>query len=150
MSWICDVCRQEIETVQNGWVEWITFQEDGGRYRGRNFRLVHHRPASPIGRCQFVESRDCVRGREFVSDRALPDFLGRDGLMRLLAMIADERMPRDEVLEMIKRLHIEGYEHARLHFEEAIEHDVFELNTSPGYHYGYQIDAVLDWASSRD
>jgi hypothetical protein len=40
--------------------------------------------------------------------------------MRLLALIAEERAPTNDILEMIKRLHIRGYEQARLHFDEAI------------------------------
>ncbi|XHR31043.1 MAG: hypothetical protein ACFUZC_10870 [Chthoniobacteraceae bacterium] len=49
---------------------------------------------------------------------------------------------------MIKRLHIHGYEHARLHFDEAIANGVFEPNTALGYHPQEDIKAVLDWLES--
>lgn len=69
--------------------------------------------------------------------------------MRLLAMIFEDRVPRDGALEMIKRLHIPGYEQARLHFEEAIAEDVFQPNTAPGYYHGGQIRAALEWLAER-
>ena len=69
-----------------------------------------------------------------VLDLPLDSFLGSDGLMSLLALVAEHRVKSTEVLEMIKRLHIPGYEHTRLHFDEAISEGVFEPNTVPGYY----------------
>lgn len=154
MSWFCDVCGDEIRSTDDGWVEWISLSDGEGRRRGRDLRLVHHRPASPLrgtlaARCQFHERNEHARDGGIVNDLPLKSFLGPDGLMRLLAMIAEERAPRDEVLEMIKRLHIPGYEQARLHFVEAVAEDVFEPNTLPGYHHGDQIQAVLEWLAQR-
>ncbi|VEG89833.1 Uncharacterised protein [Legionella spiritensis] len=73
-------------------------------------------------------------------------FLGADGLMQLLILLSEQRLPQDQVLEMIKRLHIPGYEHARRYFNEAIDHLVFEPNTPPGFYLQHNIDAVLEWS----
>jgi hypothetical protein len=69
--------------------------------------------------------------------------------MRLLALMAEDRVPRDEALEMIKRFHIPGYEQARRHFEEAIAERGFEPNTAPGYYHSDQIKAVIRWQARR-
>jgi hypothetical protein len=84
-----------------------------------------------------------------VFDTHLVSFLGPDGLMRLLAMIAEEEVPISEGFEMLKRLHIPGYEHTRLHFEEAIRDGVFELNTDPGYYWQADIRAVDQWLKKK-
>jgi hypothetical protein len=52
-------------------------------------------------------------------------------------------MPKDEALELIKRLHIPGYEQARLHFERAISEGVIERQYPPGYYNQSEIEAVL-------
>lgn len=80
-----------------------------------------------------------------VNDLPLTHFLGPDGLMQLLAYIAEEHVERAEVLELIKRLFIPGYEHARLHFDAAISEGIFEPNTAPGYHWVSDIEAVNAW-----
>lgn len=77
-------------------------------------------------------------------------FLGADGLMQLLALIAEQRLPQDQVLEMIKRLHVPGYEHARCHFNEAIGQLVFEPNTLAGFYWQHNINAVLEWLKSTN
>jgi hypothetical protein len=69
--------------------------------------------------------------------------------MRLLAMIADDRAPIEQILEMIKRLHISGYEQARPYFEEAIAEDIFQPNTAPGFYHADQIRAVLEWIAEQ-
>lgn len=58
-------------------------------------------------------------------------------------------IPQEDVLEMIKRLHIPGYEHARLHFDEAIADGVFEPNRRPGYCRRDDIVAVLNVLARR-
>ena len=70
--------------------------------------------------------------------------------MELLSMISDDNFEdKEEVLEIIKRLHIPGYEKARCFFDEAIENGVFEPNTKPMYYWTRDIDAVLEYIKSR-
>jgi hypothetical protein len=65
--------------------------------------------------------------------------------MHLLSFLARDELPKDEVLEMIKRLHVPGYEHARLHFDRAIREGVFEPNMPDGYYWQSNIRAVLEF-----
>ena len=70
--------------------------------------------------------------------------------MKLLSFIADDHIESSEVLEMIKRLNIPGYERSRMYFEEAISEGVFEPNTTPRYHLQSDIEAVNKWIAERD
>ena len=77
-------------------------------------------------------------------------FLGPDGLMELLSMMDENEAPQIEIIEMIKRLHIPGYEHARLHFDEAISDGAFEPNTRPGFYPTRDINATLEWLKKQN
>ena len=75
----------------------------------------------------------------------LQSFSGAGGLMDLLLFISEGYFKnKEELLEVIKRIHIPGYEEARLSFDEAVEEGVFEPNTKPGYYTQNNISAVLD------
>ena len=158
-GWICDSCGNIIDKATDGWIQWRDFHAESKERKRlgqhplcRDLQLVHHAPASPrrvdhvryFG-CQFND-QDPTYG---VKDLPLTFFLGPDGLMKMLAFIAEEDVERNEVLEMIKRLFIVGYEHARLHFSEAISDGVFEPNTAPGYHSHSDIEAVNVWRENR-
>ena len=43
----------------------------------------------------------------------LERFVGLDGFMMLFSLLADGSLPRDEILELAKRVQIPGYELAR-------------------------------------
>jgi hypothetical protein len=148
--WTCDTCSELIERVEDGWVEWITIPGAG---MSRNLRLVHHKPASPRQDikegCQFNQQEEYQRDGGIVMDMSLDYFLGAGGLMRLLSLIAEKKLPTEEVLEMIKRLHISGYEKARLYFDEAIAAGVFEPNTAKGYYSQSNIQDVLRYIERK-
>ena len=140
-TWICDSCEKPIIDPEHGWVEWLGNQGT----IGRGLRLVHKQsdsPRAPDGQCRYDDD-SCH------NDFGLSDLLGPDGLMQLLEFLADGTIIKEEVLEMIKRLHIPGYEHARLHFDAAIAEGVFEPNTASGYYSQEQINAVLEWLSPK-
>ena len=59
-------------------------------------------------------------------------------------------MPKEEVLEMIKRLHIPGYDKARHYFDAAMTDGVFETNMPPGYFHMTDIEATLRYAEEKD
>jgi hypothetical protein len=145
-TWVCDTCGEAIQRVENGWVEWLVKDNGNRKFVGHGLRLVHHQPASPRdprGSCQYDGDKEFLNDGSTINDNALGSFLGADGLMELLSFLADDKIAKDEVLEMIKRLHIPGYEHARFRFDEAISRGVFEPNTMPGYYWQSDIDAVL-------
>jgi len=153
MAWICDTCGQPITEAEHGWVEWL-IQPGGGRHRAHGLRLVHHRPYSPRaphGRCQYDNDNVYENFNAGINDRALRDFLGPDGLMDLLAFLHDEEFSdKGEVLQMIKRLHIPGYEQAFRYFDMAINDGAFEPNTIPNYYSQNQINAVIAWIRNQE
>ena len=101
-------------------------------------------------RCQFNEDHEFRKDKGIVNDLPLKSFLGADGLMLLLSLIAEKRTPTEQVLEMIKRLHIPGYEHARPYFKKAISEGVFEPNTMAGYYWQCDIEAVLKYVEETE
>jgi len=89
---------------------------------------------------------DCriMKGEGSVFDMPLGALLGPDGLMYLLALIDAGSVATDEVLDMIKRLHIPGYEQARRYFDRAIDKELIRPELWPGYFcYQKEIDTVL-------
>lgn len=153
-GWVCDTCGQTIAKGIDGYVQWITLEVDG-ETKGRDLTIVHHVPASPRKSknrpygCQFDEKAELAKDEGIVSDSDLPSFLGPDGLMRLLIMLTEGELPPKTILEVIKRLHIPGYERVRLHFRRAIAEGLFEPNTPEGFYWQSEIQAVLDWAKEE-
>ena len=71
--------------------------------------------------------------------------------MRLLALLAQDYLPKNQVLEMIKRLHIPGYERARLYMDEAQSQGEYEPNTFEGkYPFQSQIENIIEWAEAQN
>jgi len=143
-EWTCDTCGGRITEAKDGWVEWL-YEHDSDREYG--LRLVHHRPASPRpGGCQYDGREEFARSRNSVKDLELPFFLSPDGLMQLLQMVSDGRFSdREEVLEMIKRLHVPGYEKAHRHLEAAVAEGVYEPNAPLMYPFQDQIQLTNEW-----
>jgi hypothetical protein len=147
MPWTCDNCGQPINAAEDGYVEWLAF--NGG---ARNLHLVHHSPASPRrpnGDCYFDEEAERRRDGATVRSLSLTDFLGPNGLMQLLILLSEGELPKDEVIEMIQRIHIPGYEQARPHFARALAEGVFEPNTPEGFYWQNDINAVLKFAAQH-
>ena len=152
-GWICDKCARTIERAIDGWGQWRGVEAESKDRKtkgqvplGRDLQLVHHSSDGIRFGCQFKEHDPAY----LILDEGLPDFLGSDGLMKLLSFIADDHIESSEVLEMIKRLNIPGYERSRMYFEEAISEGVFEPNTTPRYHLQSDIEAVNKWIAERD
>lgn len=146
-TWICDNCRQVIVSDAHGWVEWLhtVSSNPSTKVPGRGLRLVHHVHHSPIGGCQYDGKAEHTRDGSILGDMTLRHFQGHDGLMRLLEMISDNILPSDEIIEMIKRIHIPGYEYSRNYFSQAIADDAFEPNTKPSFYIQSHIDSTLEW-----
>lgn len=147
-SWFCDTCDHLIEKAEHGWVEWIGLStEEDAPLRGRDIRIVHHSAYSEHpGGCQFkLDAKDPGS----IGDFALTEFQGPDGLMRLLEMIAENDLPTPELLEIIKRIHIPGYERARRHFKSALSAEVITLNVAYGYWWQAELQLVLEFARQR-
>lgn len=146
--WICDSCHQPIGSVDDGWVEWVTYAENKGTDHG--LRLVHHVPASPRKRgCQYDEDALFAKNEGMVNDLGLDHFVGPDGLTALLELTTSSTLPKEEIVLMIQRLHVPGYEIARLHIDAAIAEGIIEPNMAPGFHWQDEIARVLDWAKKK-
>ena len=142
-TWICDSCGKTIEYAEDGWVEWLVRQE-GERYVGHGLHLVHQHPAPGLPDCRY--QMEVFRHEAFViHDVDLLECVGADGLVELLSMIAGEVVPTSELVEMIQRLHVPGYEYARSYFEAAIEAGVIEPSNRAGFFLTKDINAVNAW-----
>ncbi len=152
-TWTCDRCFKPIEGVEDGWMEWLN-SGTGQDFRNEKMTLVHTKNASPLTEsssgCQYDHRAVFVATGGIIANLPLQYFIGADGQMQLLRFLEEGRFPQAEVLEMFKRLHIPGYEHARHYFEEAIAADALEPNTQLGYHHQYQIEATLRYLEERD
>lgn len=154
--WTCDTCGQPITAIEDGWVEWLSRPLPGDEYKrhDHSLRLVHQRHASPRNNteraCYHNEDQWYQRDKSMVSDLPLSSFLGPDGLMILLEFASDRRFELDDLIEMIKRLHIPGYDQARNSFDAAIYDGAFEPNTKPGFYHQDNIQAVLRWKEQRE
>ena len=100
--WICDDCQQPIEKPEDGFLEWL-MDSDLEDY---NYRIVHKKSSCPIA------GGDCyVKGRSsYTYDLAC--YCGAAGLRTLLDMFKQARDP-EELAEIIKRIHVPGYEDSR-------------------------------------
>lgn len=144
--WVCDKCGGRINSERDGWVEWLNVPQSNSEWAARGLRLVHHTQASPLrddGGCQYDEKREFQNGRATVADDSLEDYLGPDGLMQLLAMLSEGQLPKSEVIEMIQRLHIPGYEEARRYMPRAIAEGSVEPNLPKGFHWQSDLERVI-------
>lgn len=154
--WICDTCGEKIRSPEEGLIEWYSVGDEKGIHRRANLRLVHRLSASPLKKlnlkrkgCEFDMRKESFRTEGEVDNQPLGEFLGPDGLMRLLSLISEGEFPVAEVVKMIKRLHIPGYEMARDYFRAA----TFEGILAPGKRGDFcsqsDIAAVLKWMDER-
>ena len=143
--WICDNCGKKIESIEEGWVEWLETKNGAEIFNSyQGIRIVHS------ARCNYNQDLVYKKYSAIVGDMDLQSFSGADGLMDLLLFISEENFKNnEELLEVIKRIHIPGYEEARLFFDEAIDEGVFEPNTKPGYYTQRNISAVLDYIERK-
>lgn len=145
MSWKCDSCGEEIQTVDTGWVEWKVQVDGHPPYRKYDFRLVHH---GVEGKRCIYDSKAFPRGTS-VGDLHLKSFIGQDGLMTLMEFLSDNPSSADEIIELCKRIHITDYDEARGWFNAAINEGVFEPNTKPGFYSIADIKRTVEWARKQ-
>jgi hypothetical protein len=147
-TWICDFCGGPINKPEDGLVEWVDFEESKP---GRSLRLVHNSKYVTGSRKDSCTLNDAelVSDKESVGSNSLADYIGDNGLMHLLTLISESTLSTHDVLEMIKRLHITGYEQARKHFKEAINAGVFEPNTKKNFYSQSDIEATINFISKK-
>ena len=147
-GWKCIACGSFIMSVEDGWVEWLA-AETRHRTVLHGLRLVH-REANPSDSrshsCRYDPQTEFRRDRTLVEGLPLERFVGADGLMLLLSFLASDEMPKDEVLELTKRVQVPGYELTHELFD-AIGVEMFTPSIMPGYYLQVEIRALLRWSS---
>ncbi len=153
-GWICDTCGQPIENAGQGFLEWLErYDKQSKATINRGIHIVHHAIHSPnkeSGRnCYFERFAEFRKDGSTLSGGHLDTFLGDDGLTQLLAMLGDGFQLRDELLEVIMRLHIENYERARPHLKRAVSEGGIEPNMRAGFHWQQDLRSVVSDYSEK-
>jgi len=156
MGLTCDTCGEKITSPEQGLIEWYIPNDEHGIRRCVNLRLVHIKSASPLTRikyktkgCTFDLREEFLAPEGTAESRPLSEFLGPDGLMRLLSFIGNGEFPAVEVIKMIKRLNVPGYETARHYFRRAIIEGAIPAEVSQDYPEQKDINAVLEWIEQK-
>jgi hypothetical protein len=117
-EWLCDSCGEIIPGPDRGYLEWykkINSEEEAG------FIIVHQ----PSQSCQYDDKKLYREGK---IERSLPltSVVGPNGLVDLMFMFQDKRLEdKEELTEIIRRLHIPYYEQARQYWRNAKEDEMF-------------------------
>ena len=69
--------------------------------------------------------------------------------MDLLHLIAEKKLPIEEVLEMIKRLHVANYEQARPYLDSAVAQSEIDQNMLPGFYSQNDLLIAIDWGKRQ-
>jgi len=136
-GWHCDGCAGLITSVRDGWVEWLASEDDSGATVVNGLRLVHRESCRYDARTVFRNRRSVVEGL------SLERFVGPDGLILLLALLAGGEMPAIEVIELAKRVQIPGYELARNLVGEENLLQLVKPSLGHGCYLQSEIDEVL-------
>lgn len=150
-GWQCDHCGELIRSLDDGRVEWLCESDEQEAVKIRGLRLVHARGSDPKGPatygCEYDPRDEFRQNGSIVEGLSLIACSGTDGLVLMLSMLAQGEYPRDEVIELVKRLHVPGYEETRDLFQRAISEQVLVPAIGPGYYLQSEIRDVLQWVA---
>jgi hypothetical protein len=146
VGWKCNACGQLITRIKDGWVEWLAVEDQHKRTYLTGVRLVHRLPARPGKRgphsCRYDARRQFRKDRSIVEGLSLESFVGPDGLMLLLSLVATGEMPVTDILELAKRVQIPGYELIR-DLPRQITRRFTDPSIGDGFYLQSEIQAVL-------
>jgi len=141
--WCCDTCGDLIESVNDGTLQWLNEDSASPVRYAYSPQLVHR-----VG-CLYDKTANYQRSQSTMSDLDFTFLVGPNGLMQLLGMLYEQRFKDSgELIEIIKRLFIPGYDEVRMHLQKAEDAGVYEPNTAPGFPYMYQIESIQSWLRS--
>jgi hypothetical protein len=147
MGWKCSSCGELITRIKDGWVEWLAGEGQSSRPLLKGLRLVHRTRTTDRGtdrlRCQYDARHEFRKDRSIVEGLALERFVGPDGLMMFLSLISVGEMPTDEILELMKRVQIPGYEQTRELLQEAVGQGVVVPCIGKGFYMQSEMWALL-------
>jgi hypothetical protein len=152
-GWKCAACGMLITAVEDGWVEWLATESAKGATISKGLRLVH-RLATNSGPsrgtdCRYDSRSEFRKDKSIVEGLPLARFVGPDGLTLLLAFLAGDELPKEDVLELAKRVQIPGYEQTRELFQEVISRGTVAPVIRLGYYLQFEIQALFSWARQR-
>jgi hypothetical protein len=148
VGWRCSSCGQIITSIEDGWVEWLAWEDDQGKTILRGLRLIHRQVAGDAGGehgCRYDPHEEFQNNVSIVEGLALERFVGPDGLMLLLSFVEAEEFPKEDVLELAKRVHVPRYELTRELFPEAISCNFCSPFLGAGYYLQSEMEEVLAW-----
>ena len=149
LGWRCSTCGKLIQKVEDGWVEWLACPDETRGAKLKGVRLVHGPTAREAHGCQYDSRLEFRKDRSIVEGLPLERFVGVDGLVLILSFLAGDEMPRDEVLELAKRVQVPGYELTHELFHAAIASGVFTPSIADGYYLQSEIWSLFRWASEQ-
>ena len=122
-QWYCDQCRKVIDSPEVGWLEWLS---DINRDKEHSFRIVHH-----DRRCIYPAQE--LHSKGFLTkDMHLTHYVGPDGLNNLLDILLRKNIDQNEVVKVIRRLHVPYFEQSLLYRGKA-ETEGYFLNNPDSY-----------------
>ena len=148
-GWKCASCGALITRIEDGWVEWLATEASGAKTVLKGLRLVHRNSMGSGITCRYDFRREFHQDKSIVEGLPLERFVGSDGLMLLLFFLAQGEMPKDDLLELAKRVQIPGYEQTRDLFQEAIDKGVIVPVIRNQYYLQSEIEALLRWAGAE-
>ena len=77
----------------------------------------------------------------------LEQLLGADGLITLLSFLAEGELPHREILELVKRVQIPGYELVRTLSPRGQQSKLLSTVLRHGYYLQSEIREMLGWAN---
>jgi hypothetical protein len=148
-GWRCDFCGDIITSVQAGWVEWLASEDKQGNDVLRGLRLVHRgrQKNARTHNCRYDPLEEFRRGRTIVEGLPLERLVDADGLMILLSLLAEGELPHREILELVKRVQIPGYELVRNLSPRGQHSKLLSPVLSHGYYLQSEIREMLGWAN---
>ena len=134
-------------------MEWLAAEDSRGTTTLKGLRLVHG-PAKRSGvpgecGCRYDGRREFRNDRSIVEGLPPERFVGPDGLTLLLAFLAEDELPKEDVLELAKRVQIPGYEQTRELFQEVISRGTVAPVIRRGYYLQFEIQALFRWVRQR-
>ena len=139
-GWNCDSCARLITSVNDGWVEWLASEDDKSGTILTGLRLVHRESCRYDAYTVFRKRRSVVEGL------SLERFIGPDGLILLLSLLAEGELPALKVIELAKRVQIPGYELARNLVGEENLPQLLQPSLGHGCYLQSEINEVLSRA----
>lgn len=117
VGWRCASCDQLITSIADGWVEWLALENGRDAAILSGVRLIHRRGVrAKKGKiaCHYDSRKRLRNPAKIVEGLALEYFVGPNGLLLLLSLVEAGEFPREDIVELARRVQVPGYELSRV------------------------------------